>query len=64
MLDNADVTAFAKFIPHATSAEKESAVQLAVDKGITNGAIVALLKKYCGVDVISAINAKHQAEEK
>lgn len=64
MLDDLDIPAFAKFIPHATSAEKESAVQLAVDKGITNPAIVALIKKYCEVDVISAINAKHQAEEK
>ena len=63
MLDSLDVTAFAKFIPNATSAEKESAVQFAVDKGITNNAIVALIKKYCGVDIISAINAKHQAEE-
>ena len=64
MLDKLDVTAFAKFIPNAAPAEKESAVKLAIDKGITNPAITALIKKYCDVDVINAINMKHQAEEK
>lgn len=64
MLDQRDVTAFAKFIPHATSAEKETAIKLATDKGITTPAIVALIKKYCDVDIINAINMKHQAEEK
>ena len=63
MLDKLDVTAFAKFIPTAAPAEKESAVKLAIDKGITNPAITALIKKYCDVDVIAAINMKHQAEE-
>ena len=64
MLVNNDVTAFAKFIPHATDAEKESAVTLAVDHKITSSGIVALIKRYCGIDVISAIAAKHDAEEK
>ena len=65
MLDKLDVTAFAKFIPNAAPAEKETAVKLAIDKGITNPAITALIKKYCdGVDIINAINMKHQAEEK
>ena len=64
MLDKLDVTAFAKFIPNASIAEKETAIQLAVAKGITNNAIVALIKKYCDVDIINAINMKHQAEEK
>ena len=63
LLDN-DVTAFAKFIPNATDAEKDSAVTLAVEHKITNSGIVALIKKYCGVDVINAINMKHDAEEK
>ena len=63
LLEN-DVTAFAKFIPHATDAEKESAVTLAVEHKITNNAIVALIKKYCDVDVINAINMKHDSEEK
>ena len=64
MLVSGDVTKFAKFIPNATEAEKESAVTLAVEHKITNGGIVALIKKYCGVDVIQAIAAKHDAEEK
>jgi hypothetical protein len=59
-----DVTAFAKFIPNATEAEKESAVTIAVDKGITAPAFVGLIKKYCDVDIINAINVKHQSEEK
>jgi hypothetical protein len=63
MLDKLDITAFAKFIPTAAPAEKETVIKLAVDKGITNPAITALIKKYCDVDVISAINMKHQAEE-
>lgn len=64
MLVKGDVTAFAKFIPHATGAEKESAVTLAVEHKITNAGIVALIKKYCDIDVIQAIAAKHDAEEK
>lgn len=63
LLEN-DVTKFAKFIPTATVAEKESAVTLAVEHKITNAGIVALIKKYCDVDVINAISMKHDAEEK
>ena len=59
-----DVTGFAKFIPTATAAEKETVVRIAVDRGITSPAFTALIKKYCDVDVINAINMKHQAEEK
>ena len=64
MLVEGDVAAFAKFIPKATDAEKESAVTLAVEHKITNTGIVTLIKKYCDVDVINAINMKHDAEEK
>ena len=64
MLVKGDVTSFAKFIPNATEAEKESAVTLAVDHKITHAGIVALINKYCGVDIINAINMKHDAEEK
>ncbi len=64
MLITNNITAFAKFIPNATVAEKESAVTLAVEHKITNAGIVALIKKYCDVDIINAINAKHDAEEK
>ena len=63
LLEN-DVTKFAKFIPNATEAEKESAVTLAVEHKITNAGINALIKKYCDIDVIQAIAAKHDAEEK
>lgn len=63
MLDNQDVTAFAKMIPTAAQAEKETIAQLAIDKGITHPAFVKLIKQYCGIDVISAINRKHQLEE-
>jgi hypothetical protein len=64
MLLKGDVAAFAKFIPRATEAEKESAVTLAVEHKITNAGINALIKKYCGIDVINAIAVKHDAEEK
>ena len=64
MLVEGNVTAFAKFIPKATAAEKESAVTLAVEHKVTNSGIVALIKKYCDVDVINAIAVKHDAEEK
>jgi len=64
MLVTNDVTAFARFIPNATIAEKESAVTLAVEHKVTNSGIVALIKKYCDVDVIDAIAKKHDAEEK
>ena len=64
MLLKGDVNAFAKFIPNATVSEKESAVTLAVENKITNAGIVALIKRYCDVDVIQAIAMKHDAEEK
>jgi len=63
MLEDEDITAFAKFIPTAAPAEKDAVVQLAVNMGITNSGFVALIKKYCDVDVISAINTKHLVEE-
>lgn len=63
ILDKRDITTFAKFIPTATAAEKDTVVNLAVDKGITDNAFTVLIKKYCGIDVINAINVKHQSEE-
>ena len=62
ILDTLDITAFAKFIPTAAPAEKETVVDLAVEKGITHPAIVQLIKKYCGRDVIELINMRHQEE--
>lgn len=63
MLDSKNITAFANFIPTAAPAEKEAAVQLAVEKGVTHPGFVELIKKYCDRDVIALINMKHQAEE-
>lgn len=59
-----DVAAFAKFIPTASPAAKETIVQYAVENNITDNAFTALIKKYCGIDVINSISIKHQAEEK
>ena len=64
MLDNRDITAFAKYITVATSAAKDTIVQYVVENNITDNAFTALIKKYCDVDVIQAIAVKHQAEEK
>ena len=63
MLDNLDITAFAKFIPNAAPAEKETVVNLAVEKKITHSGFVSLIKKYCDRDVIDLIHMKHQEEE-
>ena len=64
MFDDKNYAAFAKFLPTATAAEKETVIKLAIDKGITDNGFTALIKKYCDIDVVSAINQKHQAEEK
>lgn len=63
MLDANDVSAFSKFITNAKQGEKEAAVQLAIEKGITNPGITALIKQKCGVDIINAISMRHMAEE-
>ena len=59
-----DIVAFAKFIPNASPAAKETIVQYAVENNITDNAFTALIKKYCGIDVINSISIKHQDEEK
>lgn len=64
MLNDKDITAFAKFIPTATIAEKETVIDYAVSNNLVDSAFAALIKKYCDVDVIQAISIKHQAEEK
>ena len=63
IIDRLDITTFAKMIPTAAQAEKDTIVQLAIDRGITHPAFVKLIKQYCDVDVIDAINKKHQLEE-
>ena len=62
--DKKDYAGFAKFLPNATMAEKDTVVELATKKGITDSGFTVLINKYCGVDVISANLLKHQAEEK
>lgn len=64
MLDTKDYTGFANFMPNASMAEKDTVVKLAVEKGITDGAFTALIKKYCNVDVVSAFDIKRKSEEK
>lgn len=63
MLEDEDVAAFTRFLPKATEAEKESVIKLATDLKVTNNAFIALIKKYCGVDIMSAINIQHQLSE-
>jgi len=63
MLETQDITSFAKFIPTAAPAEKDTVVKLAVELGVTNSGFVTLIKKYCDVDVISAINTQHLVNE-
>ena len=64
MFDTKDYTAFAKFLPNATASERDTVVKFAIEKGITDNGFTALIKKYCDIDVVSAINQKHQTEEK
>ena len=64
IMETRDISAFAKFIPTASPAAKETIVQYAVENNITDNAFTALIKKYCGIDVINAISVKHKAEEK
>lgn len=64
MMSNRDISAFARFIPGASPAAKDTIVQYAVENNITDNAFTALIKKYCNVDIINAITIKHQSEEK
>ena len=61
MLEKRDITAFAKFIQNATSAEKDAVIKYAVDLNVTDNSFAVLIKKYCGIDVIEAIGNYHQA---
>lgn len=64
MYEEHDVTNFVKFIPTASPADRDAAIELARELKITDNAFTALIKKYCGVDIINAINIEHQANEK
>lgn len=60
MLDSGNVTAFAKFLPTASQAERETAAKLAIEKNISNPGFTVLINKYCNVDVVHAIDVKNQ----
>ena len=62
MIQDKNITAFAKFIPTATDSEKDSVVKYAVENKIMDNSFVALIKKYCDVDIVNAINIQHQLE--
>lgn len=64
MIDERDITGFARYIKVAPSAARDTIVQYLVDNNITDNAFAALVKTHCGIDVIQAIAVKHQAEEK
>lgn len=63
MLRKRDITAFAKMIKDANSAEKDSIVKYAVELGIIDSPFAALIKQYCGIDIIGAVNNYHQSME-
>ena len=62
MIEKEDITRFSKFIPNAAQSEKEEAVRIATELKTTNNAFVALIKKYCNVDIIEAISTVHKIE--
>ena len=64
MIENRDITSFARYIKVAPSAARDTIIQYIVDNNITDNAFAALIKTYCDIDVIQAIAVKHQAEEK
>jgi len=63
MMAKRDIVAFAKYIPNASPAAKDVIVSYAVNNNVVDNAFTALIKKYCDVDVISAISIKRQSEE-
>lgn len=62
MFKTNNIAAFAKFIPTATQAEKETVTKLAIENNISNPGFSALIKKYCGVDVVHAIDVKNYVQ--
>lgn len=58
MFNNKDITKFSKLIPNASPATKDTIVKLAIDMRAVDNVFVALIKKYCGVDIIQAIAAQ------
>lgn len=63
MYKGKDYSGFTKTIQSASPATKEAMVAIAIEDRITDNAFVALIKKYCDVDVVAAIATQIQAEE-
>lgn len=63
ILNSRNIQELIKILKDATQATKESVVKIATSKKITDGGIAALIKKYCGVDVVQAISFSSQVEE-
>lgn len=63
ILEDRDITKFAKMIPVASEAARGVVVQYAIELNITEPAFCALIKKYCDVDIVNAITTKRQATE-
>lgn len=59
MVVDKDVTKFAKTIPNASTATKETMAAMAIANNLTDPGFTALIKKYCDVDVIEAITKQH-----
>lgn len=60
---NKDYTKFTKTIANATPATKDNFVRAAVEMKIVDNGFTALIKKYCGVDVMQAITIDSQTEK-
>ena len=61
IFEKKDITKFAKIISNAAPATKDSIVKLATEMRIVDAGFVALINKYCNVNIMDAITA--QAEE-
>lgn len=58
-----DYSGFTKAIQSASPATKEAMAAIAIEDRITDNAFIALIKKYCDVDVVAAITTQIKAEE-
>lgn len=58
-----NITKFAKLIPNASPAEKETIANLAVEMNVVAKAFTDLIAKYCEVDVLDAIAKQRAAKE-
>lgn len=63
-LEKRDAVKVAQIAKTGTVASREILAQAAVDLNVTHNGIVSLIEQYCGVDVITAITRKHEAEKK